>query len=107
MYYLASPYTHADPEVRQKRYEKACEAAASLIRKGDVLFCPIAMTHGMVKYGLPYDIEFWKMFDISILRKCWKLVILKLPGWELSAGIAAETEFARKMNIPVEYMEPK
>lgn len=32
--YLASPYSHADPNVRQERYEKALEAVVEILHQG-------------------------------------------------------------------------
>jgi hypothetical protein len=41
MIYLASPFTHDDPAVRQQRFEAACRAAAILISQGKTVFSPI------------------------------------------------------------------
>ena len=55
MIYLASPYTHHDPEVRLERYRAVCRAAAGLIRQGRVVFSPIAHSHAITEHGLPGD----------------------------------------------------
>ena len=40
--YLATPYSHKDPQVRQNRYEHACKVAGKLMEEGNLVFCPIA-----------------------------------------------------------------
>ena len=53
MIYLASPYTHCDHAVRLERYRAVCRAAAGLIRRGRVVFSPIAHSHAITEHGLP------------------------------------------------------
>ncbi len=60
MIYLASPYTHADPAVRQRRFEAACRTSAVLICRGQTVFSPIAHSHAICAYGVPLDWRFWK-----------------------------------------------
>jgi len=50
--YLASPYSHPDPSVRQERYEAACKATAAMMRQGYHVYSPIAATHPPANYGL-------------------------------------------------------
>jgi len=82
MIYLASPYTHADPAVQQKRFEDAARAAATILREGRLVFSPIV-------HGHP-------------IERCDKLVVLKLPGWSESRGIKAEVDIAARHHKPVE-----
>jgi hypothetical protein len=63
MIYLASPYSHPDPAVRQERYEAVCQAAAELISRGHIVFSPVAHSHTIATYGLPGDWEFWQRTD--------------------------------------------
>jgi len=53
--YLASPFSHPDPAVREQRFEAACRAAADLIRQGKSIFSPIAHSYGICRYGVPLD----------------------------------------------------
>mgnify|MGYP001169992247 CR=1 FL=1 len=105
--YLASPYSHDDEEVRIKRYMKVIEVAGSLMKAGEVIFCPIAHScaiehHGMA--GQRMDGSFWKNQDVPILRHAEKLYVLMLPGWEVSKGIKWEIETAEMLNIPIVYL---
>ncbi|MBN2475891.1 MAG: DUF1937 family protein, partial [Pirellulales bacterium] len=58
--YLAGPYTHPEPAVRQARFDAACRAAAELIRQGKTVFSPVAHGHAICCYGVPSDWEFWQ-----------------------------------------------
>ena len=105
--YLGSPYSNADPMVRQERFLKACHAASRLMAKGQSVFCPIAQSHPIAEVmgpGKATDHAFWMAVDLPILAKADRLVILTLPGWEDSKGIAEETNFAKANGIPIEYL---
>ena len=42
MIYIASPYTHADPAVRQRRFEDVYHYVAERMLQGAVVYSPIA-----------------------------------------------------------------
>lgn len=105
--YLASPYTHSDPAVREQRYRDACRAAAALMSRGDVVFSPIAHSHPIeLAAGVVNDGEFWKRQDAPYLEACTKLLVLMLPGWKHSTGVYHEVDRAMQRGIPIEYVEP-
>lgn len=105
--YLASPYTHQSPTIREERFNAVCRATASLMLSGRCVFSPIAHSHPVdLAIGTPQSGEFWKAQDIPILRHASELAVLTLDGWEQSTGIQWEIELARKLHIPVTYMEP-
>lgn len=103
--YLASPYTHSEPQVREARFRAAAKAAAKLMKAGQVVFSPIAHSHPIeLEFPEKEDGMFWKRQDIPILRHAEKLVVLMLDGWEQSSGIKWEVETALSLHIPVEYI---
>jgi hypothetical protein len=104
MIYLASPYTHPDPDVRQARFEAACRAAACLIRSGKTVFSPVAHSHAICRYGLPVDWRFWERHDRCYLEACDEVVVLMLDGWEKSVGVEAEVAIARFLGKPVSFV---
>ena len=106
MIYLASPYTHHDPDVRQQRFEAACRVAAELIRVGKTVFSPIAHSHAICRYGLPLDWRFWERHDRRYLEACDEVVVLMLDGWPESVGVQAEIDIARSLGKPVSYLDP-
>lgn len=106
--YLASPYSHADPAIREQRFVAACKAAAKLMLAGDVVLSPIAHSHSIETLGIGHVQSggFWKTQDVPLLRHADKLVVLMLDGWQESKGIEWEIEMATALLMPVEYLEP-
>lgn len=108
--YLASPYSVGKPDPRylEWRVQEVRRAAAKLMSGGHTVFSPIAHCHEISNHmaeALRFNHDFWMNQDLAILRHCEKLVILMLPMWEKSEGIAREIAAAKSMNIPVETME--
>ncbi|MDZ4851701.1 MAG: DUF1937 family protein [Pirellulaceae bacterium] len=106
MIYLASPYTHVDPSVREQRFSAACMAAAALMRAGRSVYSPIVHSHPLVQYGLPIEWEYWQVHDCEHLRRCNCVVVLTLDGWKTSRGVQAEIDLAIDMDLPVHYVSP-
>lgn len=106
MIYLASPYSHADADVREERFNEAVRHAAIYWQRGEVVFSPIAHSHPIALHGISGEWEQWAEFDEAIIRACSLVRVLMLDGWLLSRGIKAEIEIAAVWDIPVEYAKP-
>ena len=104
--YLASPYSHPDAAVREDRFRAVCEHAAALLRDGHLVYSPIAHSHPLAALGLPGDWAFWADHNRAMLERSSSLVVLQLPGWERSVGVAAEVEIARALGLPVHFTPP-
>ncbi|MBC7855845.1 MAG: DUF1937 family protein [Pirellulaceae bacterium] len=104
MIYLASPYSHPDPTIRDQRYLAACRAAVELLQTGATVFSPVVQGHALSRFGLPTDWEFWRKHDGEHLRRCDELVVVTLNGWQESVGVLAEIELAREFGKPVRYL---
>lgn len=105
--YLCSPYSHPDPAVRQRRFERAAECAGKLMLAGESIFCPIAHSHPIdVTFETIQGFDFWMRQDLPILRCAAKVKVLMLDGWKDSRGIARELQVASVAFIPVFYIEP-
>lgn len=101
-YYLASAYSHPDPDVRQKRYEQVRDAAAALLGQGEFVYAPILQTHDMaIHHELPTEFEFWDGFNQAMIRASRGMLILRNDGWRASRGIQAEVEFCRDIGKPI------
>ena len=107
MIYLASPYSHPDPAVREERYRAACRAAAARLLAGQPVISPIAHSHPLVAYGLATDWTFWQRYDRELLARCDAVVVLTLDGWETSIGVREEIRIARELGKPVRYLAPE
>jgi len=104
MIYLASPYSHPDPLVREARFDGACRATADLVHAGRAVFSPIVHGHPLVRFGLPTDWAFWQRFDTEHLWRCDEVLVLQIDGWRESEGVRAEVELARAMGKRVEFL---
>jgi len=105
--YLASPYSHSDPAVREQRFRDVCRGAAVLMRAGHAVFSPIAHSHPLVEHGLPTGWSFWERYDREHLDRCDEVVVLMLDGWEESVGVREEIRIAREMGKPIQYVAPE
>lgn len=103
--YLACPYSHSDPAVRQDRYHAANEATAALIRayKWNV-FSPITHSHPLALLGLDGDWGYWERIDTDYLKMSSRIVILTVPGWKTSVGIRHERALAKQFGAELVFM---
>jgi hypothetical protein len=102
--YLAAPYSHADPAVRQERFERINAAASYLMRRGLRIFSPISHTHPIaLAGGLPLGWDFWEGYDTEILSVCRAIVVLMLPGWDTSKGVHGEAQIAARLELTTRY----
>ena len=104
--YLASPYTPTGTETIADRVSAASKYAAKLMQQGYSVFSPIVHSHYVADHlddALRLDHEFWMLQDLAIMRAAAKVIVLRLPGWDRSRGIAREIEAAKKVYIPVEF----
>jgi len=105
--YLASPYSHSDPDVVRDREAQAANTAAELMLDGHVVFSPIAHSHRISDF-LPDDMrlnhEFWMEQDLRILESCGLLAVLMIDGWSGSKGVAREIAHAKERGIPIVYL---
>lgn len=105
--YLASPYSHPDAEVRQKRFEAVMQHVADLCRFKIVAYSPILHFHPLaIAHDLPTDAAFWAKHNRTMLEAANSLLILRLPGWEESKGVALEIEWAREARKLITFEDP-
>jgi hypothetical protein len=105
--YLASPYSHPDPAVREARFQAVCKAAAEMMAEGRMVFSPIAHSHPIALAGaLPLDFQYWEAYDRTMLAACTDLTVLTLDGWHKSRGVMTEWQIALDLHMPIEYREP-
>ena len=104
--YLAAPYSHPDPAVREERYRQTCWHAVRLMREGRLVYSPIVHSHPLAQLGLPGDWPFWAEHNREMLGASSRLVVLALDGWQESQGVAAEVEIARELELPIQVEAP-
>lgn len=111
--YVASPYTPVGVtdemerrSIMAKRYMDVVLFCGDKMRKGHVVFSPIAHCHDIANHcDLPKDYDFWKNYCISMLARAEELWVLRLSGWDTSKGIADELKFAREVGIRVRMID--
>jgi len=104
--YLACPYSHADPKIKERRFNGVNLVASKLMNEGYYIFSPISHTHPIaIAGGLPENWKFWSGYDTEIIKNCKALYVLKLDGWEISTGVQAEIKIAENLGIPVRYLD--
>lgn len=107
MIYLASPYSHIDPEVRQWRYETVRDFVAHHMQNAPMpIYSPIVYGHYMAKEkGMPFHKDFWHRHNTSMLRRCEIFWGMKLPGWDESAGCKIELNMAENLLMSIHYID--
>lgn len=111
--YLSSPYHHEDPRVMESRYAAVCEVAGRLIAEGVCVFSTIAHNVPIVYNSAHNDVNNrdnltgWRVLskvDREILKRCDRLIVLMLDGWDRSRHVSDEIEMAIALGIEIEYM---
>jgi hypothetical protein len=106
MIYIASPYSHPDPMVRERRFKAVREVVARLILDDHVAFSPIVYSHQFAhSHGTDWDV--WREFDTRMIDAASELWVLQLDGWSDSVGVQAEMVHAKKLGKPVRFLDPR
>lgn len=104
--YLATPYTHPNPDIRELRFIAAERCAAALMKRGYHIFSPIVHCHGLAKkYSMPTDYLFWLTYNTAFLRAAEAVFVLKMPGWEESKGVVKELELVKELGKLLAFVE--
>lgn len=105
MIYLATPYSHDSPSVRQQRYETACAVVYHLQVKGITVYSPIVYWHPITSFhNLPLTAIYWKDVNFPALACAEELIICPMEGLETSEGVNFELTYALENSIPVSYV---
>lgn len=105
MIYLAAPYSHPDPVVKQQRIDMFYEYDAKLSQVGLFVVSPLYKVETAKRHDMPSDWEYWKEYCLTLLGKCDKMVVLKFDGWDSSPGVTAEIEFCNQHLIPIVFVD--
>ena len=111
MIYLGQPYSDQSPIVMEERYRQGLHAAAYCIDKLNLhVYAPIVHSHHIAELllqmgGEKKAFDYWRKYDIDILRRCDQLRVLCLPGWQESVGLTEEIATARAIHLETSYMD--
>ena len=106
MLYLASPYSHPDPAVREQRFKAVCCMAARLMLDNKFVYAPIVHCHPLAPYYVPTDWAFWEHHARWHIERCNEVLVYALDGWDESVGVQAEIKIALALHKPVRYQAP-
>ena len=108
MIYVGSPYSDPDHLVRADRAFHVTRFMVQYIKKGNILYGPIASWHHIaVSFTLPTDFKFWQQLNFQMLRFASELWVLRLDGWAQSVGLSGEMDMARDLYIPIVHFDGK
>lgn len=94
--YLAVPYSHPDPAVRQERYDAVTALFDALTLAGLAVYSPISVNHHLADQ-MGADWQAWADIDRKALSACRCMVIYRLDGWKESEGIRHEMALCQEM----------
>lgn len=99
MIYLATPYSHPDPEVQEIRFKKAMHIVYWHLRQGIYLYSPILAHHPIQKeYNLPGGYAFWEQSDTAFISSSSAVWFADMPGWLTSKGMEEEYKVAKELS---------
>lgn len=93
--YILVPYTHKNPRIRQWRVDTAAMFCAAMRNHGHHPYCAIVECHSVEAFmdGDRGDFSNWEAYNRLMMQRCDAAIILPLPGWEASVGIAGERDY--------------
>jgi len=103
--YLATPYSHPSPRVRELRFRASARIAGELMKMGWRVFAPIAMTVPIEEEIGNHLMDWWLEHDYAFATNCSLLVVGQLPGWDKSIGVKHEIVWFKKMRKPIAYYD--
>ena len=103
-WYLAGPYAHPNPEVRDLRFHAYNHISKRLMNMGVAVFSPITHGHPISSTpgpALAWAHEDWLDFDLTFVYNARGLLVAELPNWHNSRGVSQEITAARQWGKPV------
>lgn len=105
-WYLGSPYTNYFTG-RETAFRLVSWIAADLMRRGVVVFSPIAHSHPIAVHGAldEIDLDFWLEQDQPLIDAAAGMVVAMMPGWRDSKGTAYEIAEFKKAGKPYYFLD--
>ena len=105
-WYLATVYSKF-PDGIEAAFVEAARVAARLVKAGLRVYSPIAHTHPIAVHGNmdPMDHPCWLSLDGAFMRAAVGIIVVKMPGWEISVGIDHELKEFDRMGKPCRFLD--
>ncbi len=108
IYYLSCPYSHPNPDIKASRHRLVNRITLEFHKQGKLVYSPLTHNIPLIELNRKYNSwDDWSHFDLEMLQRCDGLIVLQISGWEQSKGVAEEIAHAKKINIPIEMINPK
>lgn len=105
MIYLAQPYSHKDPVIREERYEAALTWCAKLVDYFP--YAPIVHWHNVaIRHALPTEAAFWLKLNFHMIEKARNVHVLLLDGWKESNGLYEELRYCEASGKAIFTIDP-
>ncbi len=102
--YVACPYSHPDKAVVEERMKAFYRVDSDLIKQGFFTVSPMNKAAMADHVDIATTWEFWEQYSYALLSRCTKMFVITMPGWDTSAGVLGEINFAVQNGIAVEYV---
>ena len=104
--YLATPFTRFSRGIIAA-HDEACKVTAALLLHGVPCYSPIAHSFPIAITGQidPLDHTFWMAACKPFMRAAACLIVVKLDGWDQSAGIRLEMDAFDRAGKPIWYLD--
>lgn len=105
--FIASPYSAPTYGEMYNRFREVLGFTAWCFKQRQPCYSPIAHWHEVATtYSLPTDAAAWLAQNEAMLLRASILMVLMLPGWDVSYGVLGEIKKANEIGLPVLYYEP-
>lgn len=104
--YLGSPYSKYEAG-HDAAARVVADSAAALMRRGLVIYSPIAHGHAVAAHGLPLTWDFWKRQCQPLIDSAAGLIVLTMAGWQESVGLQYEIEEFVRAGKPILHVSPR
>ncbi len=108
MIYVATPYSHKDPEIVEQRVRIVNKYTTYLFNKGIFAFSPISHCHHLaMDYGLPTDFKFWENYNKHMISLSEGVHFLEQRGWTESVGYNSEMRIVIELEKSYSIIHPE
>ena len=82
---------------------------ADLMEQGRLVVCPVVMNHDAISALIERAADpgsiYWRALELKLAAACDELVVLMLPGWDESRGVAREIALFTDMDKPISFID--
>lgn len=104
--YICTPYSlYSDGQ--EAAFIAAAQYTGWLLAEGVHVFSPIVHSHPIATYTKldPLDHTIWMRNDRPMIEAAAGAIVVKLPGWATSRGVAEEIAIVKSAGKPIIYVE--